>query len=254
MRSLILLSLLFVNLLAASVDSDMDGVDNDVDQCPNTPFFELVDKTGCTTRKLSVKEEYHFDIMLGAGYVETNNGTSDTLVSFMADYYYKNFIVTLFTQSYSQNNTYAGNDLYLSVNYKLTMDNVTLKFGPGMVLPIASDSSNETDYFLNVNMNYKIDKFDMNLYYKYTFMNDALTRDIDTKAVSIGYYVSDKTYLNLAYSREKSVYSGIEEIENAAFMVNYAVNEHWFTNIRVSHGLSDSASDLSAIVTLGYYF
>lgn len=253
MRFLLLLSLLFVNLLA-SVDSDMDGVDNDVDQCPNTPFFELVDKTGCTTRKLSLKAEHHFDIMLGAGYVETGNGTNDTLVSFMADYYYKNFIVTLFTQSYSQNNTYAGNDLYLSVNYKLKMDHMTMKFGPGMVLPIASDSSNETDYFLNVNMNYKIDKFDMNFYYKYTFMHDEMTRNIDTKSVSIGYYLFDTTYINLSYSREKSVYSSIEDIENTTLMVNHAFNRHWFMNLRVSHGLSDSASDLSTIVNLGYYF
>jgi len=253
MRFLVLISLLFVNLLAA-VDSDMDGVDNDVDRCPNTPFFELVDKTGCTTEKIALKEEYHYDIMLGVGYVEMNNGESDTLVSFMADYYYKDFIVTLFTQSYSQNNAYAGNDLYLLVNYKLTLDHFTIKFGPGMVLPIASESSNKTDYFFNVNLNYKIDKFDMNLYYKYTYMNDDLSQNIDTKAVNIGYYILDTTYINLAYSTEKSVYSGIEDIENATFMANHALTEHWFTNLRVTKGLSDSASDFSTVLNVGYYF
>jgi len=240
--------------MAASVDSDMDGIDDDVDQCPNTPFFELVDDTGCTTQKIIVKEEYHFDIMLGGGYVQTNDSIDDTLVSFMADYYYKNFIFTLFTQSYSQNNSYAGNDLYVMANYKWTQDHLSLTFGPGLVLPIASDSSNHTDYFVNITMNYKIDDFDINVYYKYTFMNDDLTQDIDTKAVSIGYYMSDKTYINLAYSTEKSVYTGIEDIENTTFMINHAFDEHWFANMRLSRGLSDSASDFSGILMLGYYF
>lgn len=254
MRFFILFSLLIVNMLAASIDNDMDGVDNDMDQCPNTPFFELVDKRGCSIQKIPVKEEYHFDIILGGGYVETGNGTSDTLVSFMADYYYKNFIVTLFTQSYSQNNTYAGNDLYLYTNYKLKIDDFTVKVGPGMVLPIASDSNNKTDYFFNINMNYKIDKYDINLYYKYIFMHDDLTQDIDTKAISMGYYLLDTTYINLAYSKERSIYETIEDVENVTLMLNQALDRNWFVNLRVSHGLSESASDLSAIVSLGYYF
>ena len=91
MRFFVLLSLLFVHL-SASADNDMDGVDNDMDRCPNTPFFELVDKTGCTTKKIVVKEEDHYDIMLGAAYVNMNNGETDTLLSFVADYYYKNLI------------------------------------------------------------------------------------------------------------------------------------------------------------------
>ncbi len=253
MRYLVLLSLLFVNLLA-SVDSDMDGVDNDIDRCPNTPFFELVDKTGCTIEKIAIKEAHHYDIMLGAAYVKMNNGETDTLVSFVTDYYYENWIFTLFTQPYSQNNTYSGNDVYLSVNYKVIMDNFTIKFGPGMVLPIDADSSNETDYFLNVNLNYKMDKFDFTLYYKYTFMNDTFTQNIDTKAVSIGYYLFDTTYINLAYSTEKSIYNGIEDVENTALMLNHAITEHWFTNIRFTYGLSDSANDSTTTVNVGYYF
>ena len=253
MKFLLLLSILFVNVLA-SVDSDMDGVDDDKDRCPNTPFFEMVDKTGCTTQKIPLKKEHHYDIMMGVAYVKMNNGETDTLVSFVADYYYENFIFTLFTQPYSQNNTYAGNDMYLSGNYKVTMDHFTIKFGPGMVLPINAESSNEIDYFLNVNLNYKIDKFDFNLYYKYTSMNDALTQNIDTILVGVGYYLFDTTYINISYSTEKSIYEGIEDIENTLFMLNHAIDEHWFTNIRFTYGLSDSANDLSTTVNIGYYF
>lgn len=253
MRFILLLSLLFVHL-SASVDSDMDGVDNDMDKCPNTPFFELVDKAGCTTEKIAAKDEDHYDIMLGAAYVKMNNGETDTVVSFVADYYYENWIFTLFTQPYSQYNNYDGADLYLSVNYKMIMDNFTIKFGPGVVFPIGSDSSNEADYFLNVNVNYKIDKFDFTFYYKYTFMNDTFTQNIDTKVVSIGYYLFDTTYVNLAYSTEKSIYEGIENVDNAALILNHAITEHWFTNLRFTYGLSDSANDSSTTINVGYYF
>ena len=253
MRFILLLSLLFVHL-SASVDSDMDGVDNDMDKCPNTPFFELVDKAGCTTEKIAAKEVDHYDIMLGAAYVKMNNGETDTVVSFVADYYYENWIFTLFTQPYSQYNNYDGADLYLSVNYKMIMDNFTIKFGPGIVFPIGSDSSNETDYFLNVNVNYKIDKFDLTFYYKYTFMNHTSTQNIHTKVVSIGYYLFDTTYVNLAYSTEKSIYEGIENVDNTAIMLNHAITEHWFTNLRFTYGLSDSANDSSTTINVGYYF
>ncbi len=253
MRFFIFLSLLFVQL-SASADNDMDGVDNNMDRCPNTPFFELVDKTGCTTKKITAKEKDHYDIMLGAAYVKMNTGETDILVSFVADYYYENLIFTLFTQPYSQQDTYDGTDFYLSVTYKVIMDNFTIKLGPGIVLPVNAASSAETDYYLNVNLNYKIDKFDMNLYYKYTYMNDLFTQNTDTKIVSIGYYLFDTTYVNLLYSTEKSIYKGNEDIENAALILNHAVTEHWFMNLRFTYGLSDSANDFSTTVNLGYYF
>ncbi len=253
MRIFVLVFLLFVQL-SASVDNDMDGVDNDMDRCPNTPFFELVDKTGCTTKKITAKEKDHYDIMLGAAYVKMNTGETDILVSFVADYYYENLIFTLFTQPYSQQDTYDGVDFYLSVNYKIIMDNFTIKLGPGVVLPVNAHSNAETDYFFNVNLNYKIDKFDLNFYYKYTYMNDMLTQNIDTKVVSIGYYLFDTTYANVSYSTEKSIYKGIEDIENAALILNHAFTEHWFANVRFTSGLSDSANDSSATINLGYYF
>ena len=38
-------------------DRDMDGVADRYDQCPNTPFFALVNKKGCTVRKIKVSKE-----------------------------------------------------------------------------------------------------------------------------------------------------------------------------------------------------
>lgn len=46
---MMLFSVLF---LYGYVDSDLDGVDDSVDKCPNTPFSDLVDESGCTIKSL----------------------------------------------------------------------------------------------------------------------------------------------------------------------------------------------------------
>jgi len=50
-RVLFLLILIVFNLYGY-VDSDLDGVDDSIDRCPNTPFSDLVDKNGCTIKSL----------------------------------------------------------------------------------------------------------------------------------------------------------------------------------------------------------
>ena len=66
-RTLILLSVLSLSLLAARghhhhkkasfQDQDMDGVIDRYDRCPHTPFFALVNKNGCTIKKIHLSKE-----------------------------------------------------------------------------------------------------------------------------------------------------------------------------------------------------
>ena len=66
-RVLILLSLLSLSFLAARghhqhkkvslQDRDMDGVVDRYDRCPHTPFFALVNKNGCTIKKIHLSKE-----------------------------------------------------------------------------------------------------------------------------------------------------------------------------------------------------
>jgi len=45
------------NIDSKYADRDMDGVIDRDDRCPGTPFFALVDRHGCTVKKLKVTEE-----------------------------------------------------------------------------------------------------------------------------------------------------------------------------------------------------
>ena len=64
-RSLLLLAFLGSSLLwagssphrSATSDRDLDGVPDRYDRCPNTPFFALVNKNGCTVKKLKLSEK-----------------------------------------------------------------------------------------------------------------------------------------------------------------------------------------------------
>lgn len=50
-KALILIIATSLTLLAYS-DYDMDGVEDNIDKCPNTSFNELVDIEGCTIKVL----------------------------------------------------------------------------------------------------------------------------------------------------------------------------------------------------------
>ncbi len=53
---LLLIMLLSAFFLYGYVDSDLDGVDDSVDKCPNTPFSDLVNESGCTIKSLVKKD------------------------------------------------------------------------------------------------------------------------------------------------------------------------------------------------------
>ena len=38
-------------------DRDMDGVIDKYDRCPHTPFFAIVNKKGCTVKRLHISKE-----------------------------------------------------------------------------------------------------------------------------------------------------------------------------------------------------
>ncbi|WP_292664078.1 hypothetical protein [Nitratifractor sp.] len=76
-RSLLFLALFGSSLLwagsshhSSTADKDLDGVPDRYDRCPHTPFFALVNKYGCTVKKLklSKKQEKEIKRMLSSSH------------------------------------------------------------------------------------------------------------------------------------------------------------------------------------------
>ncbi|HIP15564.1 MAG TPA: DUF3187 domain-containing protein [Sulfurimonas autotrophica] len=264
----IMLAMLGTTLFAYS-DSDMDGVVDDQDKCPNTPFTDLVDINGCS--KQSLISPHHFDIIVGANYTGSNYASLDQTdiysSSLQVDYYYKNFSLQASTSYYkADGDGYSEtglNDSFIGASYQLKpTKELSVRIGAGILLPTYDTSlnNNNTDYTASLNVSYTLGK--MNLFggYIYTMIQDddiagtVVYQNTNALSGGIGYYATNKLYLSGAYNISDSIYAGIEKIKTVSAYGNYSITQHWFTTFSYAYGLSDSASDNAVSLKLGYYF
>lgn len=251
--------------LWAYSDYDMDGVDDAIDKCPNTPFNELVDIEGCTMKKAWSKE--HVSIMYGisfsdADYTITNN--SDTLSqSIQIDYYYDNFSIQVSSSYYVSDDDSGLNDSFLGAYYKFSLsDELTLRVGGGVLLPTYDTEldNNNMDAMASASFSYMLEKVNLFAGYSYTMVNDddilGIVSYQDTHSYSggAGFYALDNLYVSSYYTISDSIYKDTQEIETLSLYTFYSIDANWFTTFGYSYGLSDSASKNTAALRLGYYF
>ncbi|SFV59998.1 hypothetical protein MNB_SM-7-689 [hydrothermal vent metagenome] len=270
--------------LQAYTDSDLDGVDDSVDKCPNTPFMDIVDLNGCTKKSLikknSQQSPHHYDIIIGASYSgadynqASRNDTEAT--SLQIDYYYKNLsIQTSASYYYSKDsNGYTDKgfyDTFVGASYKIqASQNLKFYIGLGMLLPTYSTSlnNNNTDYKASASVSYSIKNINLFGGYSYTLIGDddvTITTDNNTSISykyknthsyngGIGIYATNKLYLSLSYFEGDSIYVGYESIKSASIYGYYTIDNNWFMSLSYARGLSDTATDNYASIRLGYYF
>ena len=285
MKNIFLLSILavFTSSLLAYSDADMDGVADEQDRCPNTPFMELVDINGCTKKTLRPKDapsNHHFDIIVGANYSDSDYNTLNKTDTFsgalQVDYYYKNFSLQASTSYFNtQGSGYSEKGLYdsfLGASYQFKpLQNLTFRLGAGAVLPTYDSSlnNNNTDYTGSASVSYTVSGVNIFGGYNYTMINDddvyIDTGDVNTSRnvqyqdtnsynAGLGYYVTDQLYMSASYNVMNSVYVGVDDIESASVYAYYGINTHWFTTLSYAYGISDTASKNYAAFRLGYFF
>ncbi|MDQ7068403.1 MAG: DUF3187 domain-containing protein [Sulfurimonas sp.] len=273
----ILLLGLFASSLFAYVDSDMDGVEDAKDRCPNTSFSDLVDINGCT--KKALVSPHHYDIIFGASYSSSDyltlNATDTLSTNVQVDYYYKNFSLQASTAYFTtEGSGFSDSGLYdsfIGASYQFRpTQNLVLRLGAGALLPTYSSSldNNNMDYTGSLNLSYSLDKVNLFGGYSYTIINDDDVNVVDvdgnttaifyqnTQAYSFGagVYASQKLYVSAAYNSVNSVYETVEEITTASVYGYYSIDKHWFSTLSYAYGLSTSASDHYASIRFGYFF
>ena len=267
----LLLSSFIATSLFAYSDSDMDGVANNVDKCPNTPLTDLVDINGCSIKTVTVKQKTksHADVILGINYSDFNfnkSNESDTYSSsIQADYYYGNFSLQASTSYYytttkGSSDDNGLNDSFIGAAYNFRpIKNLSLRLGVGALLPTYKASNNNTDYTGSTSLSYSISKINIFGGYSYTLVNDNdtnLTTYQNTNAYSagLGYYFTNKLYMSASYNLSNSVYKGDDDIQSASLYGYYSVNNNVFLMFSYAYGISDTASDNAASLKVGYYF
>ena len=268
-----ILSLLLITAtLFAYADSDMDGVEDSMDRCPGTPITDLVDIDGCS--KESLVDNHHFDLIVGAGFGQTNYELTPNTDTYSAtaqvDYYYKDFSAqasTSYFDATSSGYSETGmDDSLVAVAYLFhPTEKIAIRVGAGMIIPTYDSdlNNNETDYTASVNATYALGRTTLFAGYSYTIINDkdvvdatntVYYQNTDAYNIGAGYNFTQKLYANLSYFQAQSIYKGVEDIKSVSAYIFYSIDEHWFTNLSYSRGLSDSTSESYGSVNLGYYF
>ncbi len=259
-RLIKLFLVLSISLLAYS-DMDMDGVDDRVDKCPNTPLTELVDLSGCTIKKLV--SPHHFDISLGAKYIENKDVKIDT-TSIQLDYYYKDLSFNLYSSYFSRdmyNKKDSGVDnTYLNGYYKFKATNrLSFKIGGGVSFPTYDSSNNRLDYTLSSYINYYYNSFSILGGVGYTVIGDKNTDSTIYKNstfynIGVGYYFNNILYSTLTYNSVSSIYTNSDNIKNISLYNYYKIDKHWFLNLSYTHGLNSISMNRSVGARVGYYW
>ena len=260
-RLITLFLILSISLLAYS-DMDMDGVDDEVDKCPNTPLIELVDLSGCTIKKLV--SPHHFDISLGVNHIENSNIKIDT-TSIEFDYYYKDLSLSLYSSYFNRdiyNEKESGvDDTYIDGYYNIkATDRLSFKIGGSVALPTYNSDNNRVDYTLSSYINYY---YNNNLSVLggvgYTVIGDNDTNTTIYKnslfySIGLGYYFNDSFYSSLTYNSASSIYKNSDDIKNISLYNYYNIDKHWFLNLSYTHGLNSASMKRTIGGRVGYYW
>jgi len=246
----IFLLILFTLYSSANfIDSDLDGVEDSDDLCPNSKLFELVDQNGCPTEILANNTQ-PFNYTLTLNYMHNNDKSEDNIYSLNLFFSYKNFDLSLNYLAYTDNSSL--NDLEISAYYNLKKSiNTTVTIGT--YIPTNSSKSNKTDYFAGIELSYEFKKLNYYISYKRYFNNDLDTYNSNSYKFGLGYYINNKLYSSLTYIRSDSIYNPDEIREYLSIFTNYYLNKNLFISANYDISINSKATD-SYSLTLGYEF
>lgn len=272
-EALFLWLIMFQGISYAYIDSDFDGVEDHMDQCKNTPFSDLVDKRGCSVKKVPIaKAVGRLTVMIGANYAyyrsDTGNKTKTLAESLEIDYDINRIKVQLYisrfntvNSPYSQYNATDFADTRLSLGYTLDpiLPNLQLTLGGGIALPSYQGAmhNNRADFFGTLTANYFIGKTSLFAGYTYTYIGDRDLPDLkyqNTKAVNlgIGYSFTPNLYSSLAWFWSDSIISSAPDIKNISIFTYINLDPKLFTTLTLSHDLDDNAVSNSYGLQIGY--
>jgi len=243
-------------------DSDIDGVDDTLDLCPDTSFDQLVNSDGCPEKK-------HYwgktTLQLGSEISIDEEGKKINNYSFFGNYSYKKWYFSLSnTQqtSYDSNNNRSinGGDLYLNSGYQLMHNNMQIDIGFGVKVATANEriGTKENDYFASLGVNYFVnDKQILFGQIIYTLTgNNPSTEYQNSLAYSfgIGYMFNSKWYSTLSYDYADSIYDNGENYQSLSWLNSYSFLKKYFVTLGYGYGLDKISYPHTFSLKLGVNF
>lgn len=242
-------------------DSDLDGVEDSKDRCPNTPILVLVDKYGCPLKEeLKGKTRLYrgrFYLRIGGGFVK-DESEERSYTSLSLAYSYKLLYTSLSLRYYTSSKLYSSGwgdaSVFAGISKFITEKLYTLS-GLRIKFPTGSDqySSGKTYYTPSVVLDYIFGKYDVFTYVSYTFRNDDRLKDTFFISVGGGADVTKKLYLSLSYDISESALEDRYDSYVSLFSI-YDLSKRFYISFNYSKGINDEATDHSVSARLGIRF
>jgi len=282
--SIPLIFLLFSAMASAFQDGDLDGVADQFDRCPNTPFDELVNKQGCAVNE-QAKKPYHpywgaLTLKIGNTFRTDEEYDDENYLNLYANYRYRKWDLSISNaqlttkSSNTEDNSDSDSDIYISTGYTFALPKSNLKLSVGSKIvddttsstevtsrlqgsgrfsqsvtqetTSTSDESRDNDYFASMNYNYRLSpKHDLFAYYGYTISGDSDTVDYeDYSSFSLG----------TGYAISSNFYTALSYNYTGSIYPDGEAEEGitWFNSYRFSKNVFATASYTYAIDDYSY--
>ena len=262
-RYLLFYLLVNISLQASTsyVDYDLDGVEDTMDLCPNTPFDVLVDEHGCDMNK---KIPGTLLLQVGANVNMDAYYDNNTLLNLYLDYSYLNWDISLASANYNTTNLStvvdAEDDLFVAVGYTIRSDKLITKLSIGTKFAFLKEDGKErdNDYYASVNLDYTFnDKQNLFGFYSYTLSGDSERIDyknFHTVSVGTGYSITPKWYSSFSYNYASASYDGAEAYRTLSWFNVYMITSSTYLSLNYGYGINEEAYDHTFSFAIGTYF
>ncbi len=290
--SIPLIFLLLSNISIAYEDNDIDGVEDSVDECPNTPFDALVNEKGCADNQISViiPNRGNFIFKIGSDISIDETYDNESSLNLYANYSYKNWDISISnsrsvsSNSYTEDNSYSDNDIYITTGYLFNLSSSQLKLSIGTKIvddeesttsttntqqrrgrrinsvptEEQSSSSRDNDYFASLNFSYFLNsKQDIFFYLGYTISGDSDEMDYEDYSffsLGTGYSLYSSWYSSLSYNYTGSIYPDGEAQQGITWFNSYSFTKNFFATASYTYALDDFSYDNTFSLSLGLKF
>jgi len=236
-------------------DSDLDGVPDNVDICPNTPFLETVNKFGCSEnqlKSLKKKRKIKFNLSFGYEYDHYNNYPSSRVLYTSLSAKKNNIRTTLFFSELNDGsgNGYKSNDLILSIYYYFNLSDFYFKMGPKVYFN--TYYNDKMDYAFLVKGTYFFKNFDIALSEKHKIYGESDQKHKDTIMLELGAFYN-KWYISPYVYTENSSYDTSKWYKYGGLTVYYQIDKKFSFTVDYSADLEET-QNYTITSTIGYSF
>ncbi|SNZ09597.1 hypothetical protein SAMN06265182_1579 [Persephonella hydrogeniphila] len=261
MRKIIACILSIFSVSFAFVDSDLDGVDDAVDKCPNTPFNQLVGPDGCPLGKVGQERvsgpKGTFYFRVGGGFSK-DKSYSSTYSSVSLAYAFKGLYLSWTSYYYFQNdfaNEEGLGNSFLYGSYSKFFGKLYTTAGLNVKIPTGQGrlSDDNFDFTPSLTLDYIRGKDDYFVYYGYTIKGKSGLKDVHSVSLGAGYQFSKKFYSSLSLDALSSAVSGKMRYYLTYFGI-YNFSKKYYSTFSYSYGINERATDHSVYAKLGIRF